>query len=141
MADTVEKKIYLALLERAQSFSRPTGVDLAVPGYPYTPTAKSKFVNVEIHFNRPIETDLSLDMDPIRQGFVRTNVMWPKGSAIVDAYDLAGQLRAHFKRGTKLYKDQVQVRIDEDPEIGPLIGGDTHYSIPVTISWRSYPNH
>ncbi|MDX0979627.1 uncharacterized protein DUF4128 [Sinorhizobium medicae] len=139
MADTVEMKIYQALLLRAQAFVPPAGVTIVLPGVPFAPTAQSKFVSVEVHFNRSIETDLSLVMDPIRQGFVRTNVMWPKGSAIVDGYNLAGQLRAHFRRGTKLFRTDTQVRIDVDPEIGVLVTGDTHHNIPVTTRWRCYP--
>ncbi|MDX0865602.1 hypothetical protein GOE00_02395 [Sinorhizobium medicae] len=139
MADTVEMKIYQALLLRAQAFAPPAGVAIVLPGVPFAPTAQSKFVSVEVHFNRSIETDLSLVMDPIRQGFVRANVMWPKGSAIVDGYNLAGQLRAHFRRGTKLFRTDTQVRIDEDPEIGVLVTGDTHHNIPVTTRWRCYP--
>ncbi|MQW73639.1 hypothetical protein GHK50_33600 [Sinorhizobium medicae] len=139
MADTVEMKIYQALVLRAQAFVPPAGVTIVLPGVPFTPAAQSKIVSVEVHFNRSIETDLSLVMDPIRQGFVRTNVMWPKGSAIVDGYNLAGQLRAHFRRGTKLFRTDTQVRIDEDPEIGVLVTGDTHHNIPVTTRWRCYP--
>lgn len=138
MADTTEKKIYQALTTRAQAFTPPAGVTVVLPGAPFTPTASSKFISVEVHFNRSIETDLSLQLDPIRQGFMRGNVMWPKGAAIVDGYEVAGQFRAHLKRGTKLLRDAVQVRIDEDPEIGPLVSGDTHHTIPVTIRWRSY---
>lgn len=138
MADTVEAKIYQALVLRAQAVVPPSGVTVVLPGATFTPTAKTKFISIEVHFNRSIETDLSLQLDPIRQGFMRTNVMWPKGAAIVDGYEVAGELRAHMKRGTKLYRDTVQVRIDEDPEIGPLVGGDTHYTIPVTIRWRSF---
>ncbi|MHC2298149.1 phage tail terminator-like protein [Rhizobium mongolense] len=139
MADTVEMKIYQALVVRCQSFTPPAGVTMALPGQAYTPQATSKFVSVEVHFNRSIETDLSLVMDPIRQGFMRTNVMWPKGSAIVDGYNLAGQLRDYFRRGTKLLRVDTQVRIDEDPEIGVLVTGDTHHNIPVTTRWRCYP--
>lgn len=139
MADTAEAKIYQALIIGAQAVTLPSGVSIVLPGQTFTPTATSKFVSVEVHFNRSIETDLSLAMDPIRQGFVRTNVLWPKGSAIVDAYELAGKLRTAFKRGSKLYRDGIQVRIDEDPEIGPLITGDSHQMVPVTIRWRSYP--
>jgi hypothetical protein len=138
MADTTEKKIYQALAARAQTFPAPSGVTVVLPGEPFSPTAASKFVSIEVHFNRSIETDLSLQLDPIRQGFMRANVMWPKGSAIVDGYEVAGRFRAHLKRGTKLLRDTVQVRIDEDPEIGPLVGGDTHYTIPVTIRWRCF---
>lgn len=138
MADTVEKKIYQALVTRAQGFTPPAGVTVVLPGASFSPTASSKFISVEVHFNRSIETDLSLQLDPIRQGFMRANVMWPKGAAIVDGYEVAGQFRAHLKRGTKLLRDAVQVRIDEDPEIGPLVSGDTHHTIPVTIRWRSY---
>ncbi|MEZ2220764.1 phage tail terminator-like protein [Rhizobium sp. RCC_161_2] len=139
MVDTVEKVIYQALLVRMQAFVLPAGVDLVLPGAIYTPTATSKFISVEVHFNRSIETDLSLVMDPIRQGFMRTNVMWPKGAAIVDGYNVAGGLCAHLKRGTKLLRDVTQVRIDEAPEIGVLVTGDTHFTIPVTTRWNCQP--
>lgn len=139
MADTVEMKIYQALLLRCQEFALPSGVTMVLPGVAFAPTASSKFVSVEVHFNRSIETDLSLVMDPIRQGFMRTNVMWPKGSAILNGYDLAGQLRAHLRRGTKLHRIDTQVRIDEDPEIGVLVTGETHHNIPVTTRWLCYP--
>ncbi|MGO7044391.1 phage tail terminator-like protein [Rhizobium johnstonii] len=139
MADTVEMNIYQALLVRCQEFAPPAGVTMVLPGVTFAPTAQSKFVSVEVHFNRSIETDLSLVMDPIRQGFMRTNVMWPKGQAIVDGYNLAGQLRAHLRRGTKLLRVDTQVRIDEDPEIGVLVTGETHHNIPVTTRWNCQP--
>ncbi len=139
MADTVEKSIFYALLEAARGLVLPTGVQKVEPGQSYTPTATSKFVSIEIHFNTSIETDLSLEMDPIRQGFMRTNVMWPKTSSVIDAYDVCGTVRAAFKRGTKLYRSGIQVRIDEDPAISVLDTGDTHHTIPVTIRWMSYP--
>ncbi len=139
MADSVEMKIYQALLVRVQVFVPPAGVTVVLPGAAYSPSATSKFVVCEVHFNRSIETDLSLVMDPIRQGFLRTNVMWPKSLAIVNGYDVAGQLREHFRRGTKIFRTDTQVRIDEDPEIGVLVTGDTHHNIPVTTRWRCYP--
>lgn len=139
MPDTVEKIIYQALLVKMQAFTPPAGITVVMPGVVFTPTATSKFISVEVHFNRSIETDLTLAMDPIRQGFMRTNVMWPKGAAIVDGYDLAGALCAHLRRGTKLVRTDTQIRIDEAPEIGVLVTGDTHYTIPVTCRWKCYP--
>jgi hypothetical protein len=139
MADTVEKLIYQALATAAAAVVLPAGWSIILPGQTFTPTASSKFVSVEIHFNRSIETDLSLEMDPIRQGFMRANVMLPKGSAVVDGYNIAGTIRAAFRRGRPhLYRDPVEVRIDEDPELVNLMTGDTHHTIPVTIRWRSY---
>lgn len=139
MADTVEKTIYQALLAAVQALVLPLGWDKALPGVSYTPTATSRFVSFEIHFNTPIETDLSFKLDPIRRGFVRANVMLPKGRAVVDAYDIAGQVRAAFKRGTKLWRGDIQVRFDEDPELANLMAGDTHYQVPVTADWMNYP--
>ncbi len=52
---------------------------------------------------------------------------------------LAGKLREAFRRGTKLFRIDTQVRIDEDPEIGVLVTGDTHHNIPVTIRWNCQP--
>lgn len=139
MADTVEKLIYQALLVAVQGVVLPTGWEKALPGVAYTPTATTKFVSFEIHFNRSIETDLSLELDPIRQGFLRANVMLPKGAAVVDGYEVAGQIRTAFKRGSKLYRGDVTVRFDRDPELANLMTGDTHYQIPVTPWWISYP--
>jgi hypothetical protein len=143
MADSIEKKIYQALLTKVQALPLPTGMtqaaNVALPGVTFTPTATTKFISVEVHFNRSIETDLSLVMDPIRQGFMRCNVMWPKGAALVDGIDLAGSIQAFFRRGTKLLRSDTQVRIDEAPEVGVFVTGDTHFTIPVTIRWNCQP--
>ncbi|TQX91318.1 hypothetical protein EQW76_00865 [Rhizobium sp. rho-13.1] len=143
MADTVEMKIYQALLIRIQALTLPTGMtqaaNVALPGITFVPTATTKFISIEVHFNKSIETDLSLVMDPIRQGLLRANVMWPKGSAVVDGINLAGQIREFFRRGTKLLRADTQVRIDEDPEVGTLDTGDTHTTIPVTVRWTCQP--
>lgn len=143
MADTVEKNIFQALMVHMQAFPLPVGMTLAanvaLPGVSFSPSTTTKFISFEIHFNRSIETDLSLEMAPIRQGFIRGNVMWPKTHAQVDAIDLAGNIRSHFKRGTKLYQDGVQVRFDQDPELGVLMIGNTHLTVPVTAFWRSFP--
>ncbi len=139
MADTVEKDIFQGLMLRMQAMTLPTGVERVLPGVTYAPTATTKFVSFETHFNRSIETDLSLVMDPIRQGFIRGNVMWPKGYSQVDAIDVAGIVRAQFKRGTSFYQDGTQIRFDQDPELGPLIIGATHTSLSVTARWVCYP--
>lgn len=140
MPETVEKKIYQALTTKAQGVTIPAGWVIVLPGTTFTPAADSKYVSVEVHFNRPIDTDaVSQELPPIRQGFMRTNVMLPKGRAVIDGYDVAGTLCEAFKIGTKLYRDTVQVRIDEHPEIGPLITSGTHHTIPVTTRFFSYP--
>lgn len=141
MADTVEKLIYQALSVGAEDVSLPSPWRMILMGAKPNPPIdeKSRFVSVEVHFNRSIETDLSLELDPIRQGFLRTNVMLPKGLAVVDGYNIAGSLRAAFRRGTILRRGNTEVRIEEDPELGLLITTDTHHTIPVTIRWRCYP--
>lgn len=140
MADSTEKKIFQALATAARAVSLPTGWTLIIAGEAFTPTAASKFISTEIHFNRPINTDaVSQQLQPIRQGFMRMNVMLPKGLAIVDGYDVAGKLCDAFAIGRKLYQGTVQVRIDEHPEIGPLMTGASHHTIPTTVRWHSYP--
>lgn len=140
MADSTEKKIFQALATAAKAVTLPSGWVMILAGEAYTPTATSKFVSTEIHFNRPIDTDaVSQQLQPIRQGFMRMNVMLPKGAAIVDGYDLAGKLCDAFAIGRKLYQGAVQVRIDEHPEIAVLVTGDTHFNVPVTVRWICYP--
>lgn len=144
MPVSVEQSIYRALSDHLRTWTLPAGWtfanNVAFPGLNYTPAANRPFVSFEHHVNRSIETDLSLEMDPIRQGFIRLNVMWPLGVTHDTPLGVAATLREHFRRGTKLYKDGVQVRIDEDPEIASFITGTSHVTLPVTVRWRSYPN-
>jgi|GEM_PF-1477797 len=143
MADTAEKSIFQAIATHMKTVPLPAGMTLAgnvvLPGVTFTPQATTKYVSFELHFNRSIETDLSLEMEPIRQGFIRGNVLFPKANAQVDAIDLAGNVRSHFKRGTKLLDDGRQVRFDTDPELGVIVIGSSHFTVPVTAFWRSYP--
>lgn len=143
MAATVEEDIFRGLMEYFGKWTLPTGWtaagNIANPGIAFTPSASKPFVSLEIHFNRSIETDLSLEMDPIRQGFMRANVMWPKGQGHVQGLGVAASIRMHFRRGTTALNDGTQTRIDQDPEIGVIVTGDTHVTIPVTIRWICYP--
>lgn len=143
MAATVEEDIFRGLMEYFKQWPLPSGwvssSHIAYPGIAFTPAANRPFVSLEVHFNRSIDTDISLEMDPIRQGFMRANVMWPKGQGHVQALGVAASIRKHFRRGAKFYNDGTQVRVDEDPEIGVIITGETHVTIPVTIRWVCYP--
>ncbi|WP_421439908.1 phage tail terminator-like protein [Agrobacterium tumefaciens] len=143
MAATVEEDIFRGLMEYFGRWTLPAGwtaaANIANPGIAFTPSASKPFVSLEIHFNRSIETDLSLEMDPIRQGFMRANVMWPKGQGHVQGLGVAASIRKHFQRGTTALNDGTQTRIDQDPEIGVIVTGDTHVTIPVTIRWICYP--
>ncbi|MDW9792434.1 phage tail terminator-like protein [Sinorhizobium medicae] len=144
MADTIEKDIFQGIMLRMMALPLPAGMthagNVALPGVPFSPTATTKYVSFEIHFNRSIRTDLSLQIDPIRQGFIRGNVNWPKGGAQVDAVELAGVVCNHFKAGTNFYQDGTQIRFDEDPEMSLLIIGSTHVTVPVTARWLCYPH-
>jgi hypothetical protein len=143
MADTVEEKIFRALMERVETIPLPTGwvraTQVALPGIPFTPATNKPFLSVEVHYNRSIETDLSLQFDPIRQGFMRINVMWPKGQGMVSAYALAGKVRDYFRRGTRVTYEANRTDINEDPEIGVAVTGDTHVTVPITIRWTNAP--
>lgn len=144
MADTIEKDIFQGLLVRMQALPLPSGMthaaNVALPGVTFEPSALTRFVSFEIHFNRSIRTDLSLSIGPIRQGFIRGNAMWPKKFAQVDAVDMAGVIADHFKAGTKLYQDGTQIRFDEDPDLSLLMIGSTHVTVPVTARWQCFPH-
>lgn len=143
MADTVEEKIFRALIEHVKEMPLLAGWTLqthvAFPGVAFAPRADKPFLSIEVHFNRSIETDLTLEMDPIRQGFMRANIMWPKGQGLFQAYDLAGKVRAFFRRGTRVTFENNRTDINEDPEIGVTVTGDTHETVPVTIRWTNSP--
>lgn len=143
MADSVEKNIFQSITNWMKIVPLPSGMTLAgniaLPGVSFSPTPTTKYISFEIHFNRSIRTDLTGQIAPIRQGFIRGNVQYPKTFSQVDAVDLAGIVAEHFKVSTKLYEEGVQVRFDEDPEVGVLMIGSTHLTVPVTARWIVYP--
>lgn len=148
MATTIEKKTFQALLDAVKAFPLPSGwtkaANVALPNEDLVPpvAASTKYISVEIDFNRPIATDrVSQSLEPIRQGILRCAVKWPRKAAEVDAVELAGQLAAYFRTGTKLYREGLQVRIDDPPEIVavPTMHTDTHKTFAVIIRWMTYP--
>lgn len=148
MATTVEKKIYQALTGAMVVFPLPAGwtqaANVALPEEDLIPplSATTKFISVEIDFNQPIPTDqVSQGLDPIRRGFMRCAVKWPRKLAQVDAVELAGQIAEYFRIGTKLYREGLQVRLDDHPEVisVPLAATDTHKTVAVMIQWHCYP--
>lgn len=143
MADTVEERIFRGLIETVKTLALPTGwtipTHVDMPDMAFTPRADKPFLAIEVHFNKSIETDLSLEMDAIRQGFVNLRIEWPKGQGAFQSIAFAGVIREHFRRGTKIWFEGTRTDVDEDPEIMPSITGLTHVGRSVIVRWTCQP--
>ena len=140
---TVEADIFSGLINHLNTWTLPddwtTENNIAYPGVTFVPVQDIPFIQTKVHYNKSIETDLSLELPPIRQGFLQANTMWPKGWGHRDPVDIAGSIRDHFKRGTIIIESGIQIRIDEDPELGVIFEGSTHDTVPLTVTWIVYP--
>ncbi|CLP67926.1 Uncharacterised protein [Mycobacterium tuberculosis] len=58
---------------------------------------------------------------------------------MASAYALAGKVRDFFRRGTRMVFEANRTDINEDPEIGVAVTGDTHVTVPITIRWTNAP--
>lgn len=139
MASSIEGKITAGLLEHFGLLALPTGTKVAQPGINFAPESGKPFVSLEVHHNTPVDVDIAMEADPIRQGFMRANVFWSSGAGVIKATDLAASIAEHFGRGLKIAFEGVTIWIIESPELAGDIQGTTHFSIPVTIRWQVYP--
>lgn len=139
MAATVEGNIAEALFRHFSALSLPSGVRVAYPGAAFTPTEGQPYVRLTFVPNTPVQSAISFDAEPIRLGLLQVSVFWPAGQGVIGAMDLAGLIRLHFKRGTKIDESGVLVWIINEPEIAAPIQEPTWLHVPVTIPWHVYP--
>ena len=86
-------------------------------------------------------TTLGLDAPADEYGIYQINVVSQRNVGRGVGLDFAEDIRSHFARGSRLYKDGVAVRIN-NVTIGPgfISEDDQKYRIPVSVYYKSYSN-
>ena len=138
MATHIEAIIVDALCNHMAALTLPVGVGIAWPNVAFEP-GNSPYVAVRILKNDPVQPRIRFGDEPIRQGIMQVTVYTPEGAGIIAQSELAGTIRDHFKRGTKITKDGVTVSIIDEPRVASDIQEPAWSAVPVSISWTVYP--
>ena len=139
LANHIEAKIVNALLLHMEALPLPLGVNVSYPGRNFTPNTEKPYLRVQVFKGDPDQPRIRFGNEPIRRGFLQISVDWPEGQGIIEAIELAGCVRDHFARGTKIEQDGVSVQIIEEPRVAGEIQEPAWVQVPVTIPWVHFP--
>jgi hypothetical protein len=113
--------------------SRSPALPVAWAGIGFDPTEGQTYLAVQ-HMPNITESWTVSGDDKRLRGLHQITVVYPKdGSGIVPAYDLAGEVVEHFKKGTNLVGHGFKVQISSAPWPAPHLTEGDWIRIPVTV--------
>lgn len=136
MASTTDAIILDGLCTHLAGLTLSTPLTVAWPDVDFTPPAAG-YVRVTFLPNETMQSELGDAGRNRHMGLFQVSVMWPEGNGSVTPTDLAGEIVAHFKRGTVITHDGLIIHIDRPPYISPRLKDSPYTQYPVTVSYRS----
>ncbi|MBD8651485.1 hypothetical protein IFT66_10385 [Rhizobium sp. CFBP 13726] len=137
MATGTDAMIFAALLQHLKGL--PDVLPIATPGITFPPSGQTKppkFLKYDFMPNRTRQ--ITLGDDPQQKiGMVQVSVMWPIGSAIIDAIDVSDQIISHFKAQT-IFASGVKITINSEPWASRPIKDEDRMNVPVTIPYIAF---
>lgn len=150
-ASGVEAQIYSALMDAVVALAQSLGIALAAPNVAFTPpiasadgqgVKKGDRLPYLVASYMPNTADMfgyESDSDVDYQGMLQVSVFWPARAGIVKPLQVAAQVVAAFKPGTKINAASgLRIRIDQQPTVAPALTESDLAQIPVTVRWRVF---
>lgn len=78
------------------------------------------------------------------RGVLQVSVFWPRGGTdeegpgLIPAGQVASQIAAHFKYGTRISANGVTVTVPRQPSIGRPLEEPDRLQVPVSIPWQCF---
>lgn len=132
---TVEAKIADALLTYLGTLTLSQALPIAMPNVDFTPPAGGKYLSAAHLPNATSQVTLGDNGFNRHIGLLQVSVVWPQNAGDIEPKEIAGQVVAHFKRGTVISHDGITLRIVQPPSVAPAIPDPPGYQIPVTIPY------
>lgn len=134
---TEESKIIKALQEHLKTHITDFATTVHFVGVAFKPPTTGKWFVERFFQNRPRSLGLEDSAQQEHRGIYQVEIVWKVGSGLQAQMDVAGEIVAHFAKGTSLTVDGVTVRVEQKPwPLTPINEGD-EVRVPVTIPWRS----
>ena len=137
MATSTDAMIFTALGTHLRTMADVLPVAGPNVGFPAAGQTKpGKFLELLFLPNRTRQ--ITLGDDPQQKlGILQVSVMWPIGSGIPDALDVAGQIINRFKNQT-LFASGVRITISSEPWASSPIQDVDRMKVPVTIPYHAF---
>lgn len=137
MASTADAIILDGLCSHLGDLTLSPDLQVAWPDRDMDDPPAAGYLRVTFLPNVTTQEELGDDGRNRHMGLFQVSVMWPEGQGSITPLDLAGDIIAHFKRGTVITQDGVQIHIDKPPYLSPRLKDTPYSQYPVTISYRS----
>lgn len=133
---SIETSIWLALKARAQALVLSPMLPVAWPNESFTKPAGGYLRITHIpNVNRRLFLGSN---DPHqRLGLFQVSVFAPLNKGATPATEIAGKIAAHFPADLPMRSGGITVRVGKAPDVAPGFAEDTHWHVPVTISYQA----
>lgn len=135
MATEIEASVEEGLAVHLSTLTLSPAMPIAWPNVGYDPTSDG-YLKVQ-HF--PVDTNqatLGTNGKNRITGIYQVSVMWPKNQGAIAPKERAALISAHFKRGTVITQDGLNIRINQPPHVSGAIEEKAFLQVPVSISYQ-----
>jgi hypothetical protein len=132
---TIETDIETALFMHVANLDLG-GLPIAWPNQSFDPLPR--YLRVAHFPNRNRRFLIGSSEPHQRIGLLHLTVFGPKNAGPTETGEVAGQVAAHFPADLQLPVGQIPLRITAAPDVGPAQADDTHWLVPVRVSYEIY---
>lgn len=132
----IEATISEALIKHLADLTLSPALPVSWPNVPFTPPTSGKYLHAH-HLRGPTDA-VGISAWNAHQGIFQVDVVHPATGGLIPPTNIADAVAAHFARGTRLANGEIEVRIDQPPQIAAPVTDAPYIRTPVSISYRVF---
>jgi hypothetical protein len=130
--------IVSAIFEHAEDMAIGSPVlPVFFEGIAVKPPVRTKYLWVSLAPNETERLAIGFDGVRVHQGIILINLFWINGAGLVEPYEAADQVRAHWVDGTRLEGGGTRVEINRPPSVRSAVQEGAKMFIPIVVEYRS----
>lgn len=140
MAVGTDATILAALITHLEALVFTPALPIAMPGVDFPAAGQPKSDNYLAAYFMPNQTtnsELGAGQEQHR-GMLQVSVFWKKGAGHIKPLDAAGQIIAHFAKGTTLNAGGLKIIIDRKPYATSPLQETDRVQVPVTVRYHAF---
>lgn len=136
MAIGIETKIMEGLCQRLSTLVFSPTLPVAYPNNPHSPVDGQPFLRATWLPGEPFQSSLGDAGYNRYVGLFQIDVFWPADQGLVRPAEVAAATAAHFKRGTVIDREGLEIRVIQPPYVGRTQEEPSWIMIPVRVSYQ-----
>jgi Bacteriophage related domain of unknown function len=132
-----ETQIIQCLFAELTALALTPSLPIALPGANFTPPADDKWLRAN---DLPAVTQpFAITPGGARDysGSIQVDVIWPLGSGVTAAKEIAGAIIEHFEPTKPIFGDGLKIKIVRS-SVGTKVDDGARFFLPVTIQYRAF---